>query len=58
MRRTQLAPAFDLLPVVCSGHGGHLSHMAAWFTGSSTLCPTGCMHVCHLEVGGGGGGER
>lgn len=42
-------------PARRSGHGGHLSHMTAWFAGSSTLCPTGCMHTCHLEVGGAGG---
>ena len=34
------------------GHGGHLGHMTSWFADISTLCPTGCMHVCHLEVGG------
>ena len=31
------------------GHGGHLSHMHAWFQAQS-LCPTGCLHVCTLAV--------
>ena len=32
------------------GHGGHLAHMLGWFTRSS-LCPSGCMHVCDLSHG-------
>lgn len=36
------------------GHGGHLPHMTDWFGAQSSLCPTGCGHVCSLEVGGGG----
>jgi hypothetical protein len=31
------------------GHGGHLGHMKEWFA-TSTLCPTGCMHVCTLTA--------
>lgn len=31
------------------GHGGHLEHMQAWFTSSSTVCPAGCGHACDLR---------
>lgn len=27
------------------GHGGHMSHMQAWF-GKHSFCPTGCLHRC------------
>lgn len=29
------------------GHGGHLLHMAEWFS-DNTLCPAGCLHACNL----------
>lgn len=32
------------------GHGGHLEHMLEWFSQHSSLCPTGCMHVCNLQT--------
>lgn len=48
------------------GHGGHLEHLLEWFSRHSSLCPTGCMHVCNLSgcaaaaaaaaAGGGGAG--
>jgi len=31
------------------GHGGHLEHLVEWFAAFSSLCPAGCMHVCHLQ---------
>lgn len=36
------------------GHGGHLEHMLEWFALHSSLCPTGCMHVCNLRTAIGG----
>lgn len=36
------------------GHGGHLEHMLEWFAQHSSLCPTGCMHVCNLRTSLGG----
>jgi pyruvate/2-oxoacid:ferredoxin oxidoreductase beta subunit len=31
------------------GHGGHLRHMHEWFQ-TNLECPTGCGHVCTIEM--------
>jgi Zinc-ribbon, C4HC2 type len=35
----------------CQGcqHGGHLTCLFEWFSSYSSLCPTGCGHVCNLK---------